>query len=130
MATYLLDSDVLIDALRGRGGRRELLARLVRGGHTLACCAVNLTEVYAGMRPEEEARTRGLLDGLECYPVTREIATWAGLLKRDWAKKGVTLAVTDVTVAATALANGLTLITGNRRHYPIPELDIFPLPEE
>ena len=130
MATYLLDTDIIIDALRGRSGRAELLMHLVGEGNALACCAVNVTEVYAGMRPEEEARTRAFLEGLIWRPVTREVAARAGLLKRDWAKRGVTLAVTDVTVAAIAIAHGLVLVTGNRRHYPMPELRIFPLPEE
>jgi len=130
LATYLLDTDIIIDALRGKRGRAELLMRLVGEGHALACCTVNITEVCAGMRPEEEARTREFIQGLLWRPVTREVATRAGLLKRDWARRGVTLAVTDVTVAAVALVNGLTLLTGNRRHYPMPELHIFPLPEE
>jgi len=130
MATYLLDTDVIIDTLRGRRRRVQLLGRLAREGHAFACCGVNITEVYAGMRPEEEAPTRAFLEGLFFCPLSREIATWAGLLKRDWAKKGVTLAVADVTVAATALANGLTLLTGNRRHYPMPELQLFALPTE
>jgi predicted nucleic acid-binding protein len=129
VATYLLDSDVIIDALRGRRGRNDLLARLAREGHWLACCPVNVTEVYAGVRAGEEAQTRALLDGLIYCPATREIATRAGLLKRDWAQRGVTLALSDVTVAATALANGFTLITSDRRHYPMPELEVFPLPE-
>jgi len=45
----LLDTSVLIDALRLRHGRRELLAELVQAGHTLATTALNVAEVYAGM---------------------------------------------------------------------------------
>jgi hypothetical protein len=41
----LLDSSVLIDALRLRAGRREWLADLVRRGDTLATSALNLAEV-------------------------------------------------------------------------------------
>jgi predicted nucleic acid-binding protein len=40
------------------------------------------------------------------------------------------LAVTDVTIAAVALERDLPLITGNRKHYPMPELQLFALPEE
>ena len=56
MATYLLDTSVIIDALNDKRGRREFLLGLVRQGHLLACCPVNVTEVYAGMRPKEEDR--------------------------------------------------------------------------
>ena len=57
----LLDTSVLIDVLRRRHGRRELLAELARNGHNLATTALNVAEVYAGMRPEEEAQTEALV---------------------------------------------------------------------
>jgi hypothetical protein len=36
----------------------------------LATAAINIAEVYGGMRPGEEARTEAFLSSLECYPVT------------------------------------------------------------
>ena len=44
----LLDTSVLIDVLRLRHGRRELLAELLQLGHTMATSALNIAEVYAG----------------------------------------------------------------------------------
>lgn len=49
--TYLLDSSVLIDALNDRNGRPQFLAQLSQQDILLACCAVNVTELYMGMRP-------------------------------------------------------------------------------
>ncbi len=43
---YLLDSSVLIDALNDRNGRSQLLAQLSQQDILLACCSVNVTEVY------------------------------------------------------------------------------------
>jgi len=77
------------------------------------------------MRPHEQARTEELLRSLDYYEVTWDIAKLAGLLKRDWARKGVTLSVPDVTVAAVALAHNLTLITDNVKHYPMPDLSLM-----
>jgi len=34
------------------------------------------------------------------------------------------LAATDVIIAATAIAYGLTLITKNVKHYPFPGLEV------
>ena len=93
----------------------------------LACCPVNFTEVYSGLRPGEEEKTKEFLHGLEFYAVTREIATHAGLLRRDWRQKGQTLSYTDVTIAAVAVSNGLGLLTDNRKHFPMPELNLSPL---
>ena len=59
---------------------------------------------------------------------TVEIARKAGLLRRDWQKKGQTLSYTDVTIAAVALSNKVPLLTDNRKHFPMPELKLIPLP--
>jgi len=60
----LLDTSVLIDVLRNRNKRRELLTTLVEAEHTLATTVVNIAELYAGMRPREAAGTEALLGGL------------------------------------------------------------------
>ncbi len=126
MATYLLDTTVIIDFLNGKRRRRELLRSLVEQGHMLACCAVNVTEVYAGLRPSEAQKTAAFLRQLDYREVTWEIARHAGLLKNEWGKKGHTLALGDVTVAATALAYGLVLMTDNAKHFPMSELARYP----
>lgn len=126
----LLDTSVLIDALRHRRGRREWLAELVRSGHTLTTSAFNLAEVYAGMRPDEEARTKAFLDPLHCHAITASAAEVAGRLKTQWAKKGHTLTLADTLVAAVALEQGCPLATDNRKHFPMPELHLYPLPAD
>jgi predicted nucleic acid-binding protein len=125
----LLDTSVLIDALRLRGGRRQWLAELVRAGHTLTTSAVNLAEVYAGMRPEEEARTKIFLNALECHEITASVAETAGKLKRRWAQKGRTLTLADAMIAAVALQQGSPLATDNRRDFPMSQLQLYELPK-
>ena len=125
----LLDSSVLIDALRLRHGRRQWLAEMVRAGHTLATSALNLAEVYAGMRPEEEARTKAFLSALECREITASVAEMAGKLKRQWAKKGRTLTLADTMVAAVALQQACPLATDNRKDFPMLQLQLYELPE-
>jgi predicted nucleic acid-binding protein len=128
MATYLLDTSVIIDALNGKRNRDRLFKELLQQGHLLACCSINVTEVYAGLRSPEETRTRELLESLQYFPVVWPVARLAGLLKRDYARKGITLATTDVTIAAIAIYHQLTLISDNLKHYPMKELSIHPLP--
>jgi predicted nucleic acid-binding protein len=128
MAPILLDTSVIFDHLNRRYGRTAFLDHLIEEGHVLACCAVNITEVYAGLRPGEEGATADFLNSLECLPVTPEIACQAGLLRRDWRMRGHALSYTDVTIAAVALANGMSLLTDNAKHFPMSELRLFPLP--
>jgi predicted nucleic acid-binding protein len=126
----LLDSSVLIDALRLRRGRRQWLAELVRGGHTLATSALNIAEVYAGMRPQEDARTKAFLNALPCYEITASVAEMAGNLKKEWEQKGRTLTLADTIVAAVALQKECALATDNRKDFPMPRLQLYELPEE
>jgi predicted nucleic acid-binding protein len=130
MTVYLPDTNVLIDALNGKRGRRELLRDLVLQGNRLACCDITLAEVYAGMRPHEAQRTDAFLDSLAWYEPSRKIARRAGRLRFDWVRKGITLSLADTLLAATALEYGLTLMTQNEKHFPMPELSVHPLPGE
>ncbi len=124
----LLDTTVMIDALRNRQGRLEYLDQLVRTKNKLATSAVNIGEVYGGLRLGEEMRTELFLTTVRVYPATNYIARRAGLLKSTYGRRGITLAITDMIVAATALEYSLPLLTDNRRHFPMPELTLYPLP--
>ena len=128
MAIYLLDTSVIIDALNQKRGRWQLLGSLVEAGDTLACSVVTLTEIYAGVRPNEMALTEQFLNGMEHYQLDSRLARDAGLLKNEWAKQGRTLGVVDLIIAATALAHHLVLMTDNRKDFPMTQLAIYHLP--
>ncbi len=127
MAAYLLDTSVIIDVLRGVPARTALLEQLLRANNTLGCCAINVAEVYAGMRPQEAPATDALLKGLDYYPITWDIATRAGRLKYEEARKGRTRTLADAMIAAVALDNQLILITDNIRDFRISGLRLHPL---
>ena len=128
MAIFLLDTSVVIDALNRKRGRWQLLKGLVEAGETLACSAITVMEIYAGLRPHESVTTQAFLDGFEHYTVDRELGRYAGLLKNEWAKQGRTLSAPDVVIAATALVHRLVLMTDNRKDFPMPQLALYPLP--
>jgi predicted nucleic acid-binding protein len=80
------------------------------------------------MKPPEKALTEEFLRSLDYYNVTWEIARRAGLLRRDYTRRGITLALGDATIAAVALTHRLPLLTDNVKHYPMKELELYPLP--
>lgn len=127
-ATCLLDSSVIIDVINDRNGRSQVLEGLLAEGTLLACCPINVTEVYMGMRPHEVEKTEEFLRSLEFYAVTWEVAKFAGALYRQYRQKGVTLALPDLTVAAVAINNDLQLATDNPKDFPMPELRFYRLP--
>jgi len=124
----LLDTTVLIDVLRNRKGRRELLADLVRAGHSLSTSVLNVAEVYSGIRAGEEGKTEAFLEGLDEYELGSGVARAAGELKMRWAKRGRTISLADAIVAAIGIEQGCALLTDNSKDFPMPELRLFPLP--
>jgi predicted nucleic acid-binding protein len=80
------------------------------------------------MRPLEEARTEALLGGLELYELNASSARLAGRLKNTWARKGRTVTLSDTIVAAIAIERGCALLTDNRKDFPMPEVQLYPLP--
>ncbi|MCS6283953.1 MAG: type II toxin-antitoxin system VapC family toxin [Nitrospira sp.] len=121
MTKIVLDTDVLIDVLRGREAARSFLEDAA--DRFVPCCSViSVAEIHAGMRPEEEAGTRTLLDGLVIIPVTQEIAEAAGCFKQRSRSRRLELA--DCLIAATAFVEGATLATGNVKDYPMPEITV------
>jgi len=76
------------------------------------------------LRPHEEERTGEFLDSLGYYPLTREIAREAGLLKRHWSRKGTTLSLADATIARW-LGQHLPLITATRSTTGFPSCASF-----
>jgi predicted nucleic acid-binding protein len=124
----LLDTSVIIDALRRRRGRRELLRGLLEEGHELACCAINVAEVYSGMQPHEAEATTEFVNGLEYVEISREAARYAGELRMEFQGMGTTLSLPDALIGAVALRRDLTLATDNVRHFSMLHLKVLPLP--
>ena len=126
--TILLDTSVIIDTLRHRRGRRQWLRSLLEQGHELACCAVNVAEVYFGMRPQEARATSEFMDSLEYIQISREAARHASEIKLQWQRKGRTVSLPDALIGAVAVRNNLTVATDNVRHFAMLGARIQPLP--
>ena len=119
MKRILVDTDVLINFLRGKQQAKEFL--LAQLESDLLCSAITVAEIYAGMRAHEEEQTKDLLDNLEVVPVTRAIAEKAGSYKGEI--KSHALELDDCLIAATAHFHKATLATGNDRHYPMADIE-------
>ena len=116
MANYLLDSGLVIRHLRGQR-RIVRFLRGMGGRNRLAIATVTRLELHAGMAPTERYATQKLLSRFLTIPMDRDIADRAGDLIQENRNKGITLAVPDAIIAATALVHNLTLITLNTSHF-------------
>jgi predicted nucleic acid-binding protein len=117
MQTVIIDTDVAIDFLRGNNYAKELLSKLLRSD--LAYLSIlSVYELYAGMRDNERIDTQNFIDACNIELVTMEIAIKAGVLRRSYKTKGITLTSIDCLIAATAITREFKIATRNKNHYP------------
>jgi predicted nucleic acid-binding protein len=121
VARILLDSTVLIDALRGRPAAARV-AGLRRTGTEPWTCAISVEEIWRGLRPGEESTARRLFSGLRMAPLGAAEGELAGGWRRLHAGRGVTLQQADCLIAAAAVGVGASLATANIGDFPMAEL--------
>ena len=114
----LLDTDVLIDFLRGHGDAISLVAA---GSERLMVSSISVAELYAGVRGSadgaEQPVLKRLLSLFRVMPVSDDIARLGGLYKRDYGRShGVGPA--DGIIAATVSTEDAELMTLNVRNRP------------
>ncbi len=120
---FLLDTTVLVDALRGRQAAARLRS-LHETNEVPWICAVNVEEVMRGIREHEREATVRLLRGLHVAPLGRPEGARAGGWRRDFASKGITLSQADCLIAAAAVTVRARLATGNPKDFPMPGLEV------
>jgi len=118
---YLLDTDIIVWHLRNRKEVVALVTHLSETGR-LSISALTRLEVGIGMKESEREATGEFLNSIETYEVDAAIADMAAEFVRYYQAKGITLDIVDTVIAATSVTYGLTLVTLNVKHYPMPEV--------
>ena len=116
---FLVDTDVLIDFLRGR---EQAVSFVNLESDRIIVSSIVVAELYAGVRggkgDTEQSTLERFLSLFRIVHVTAAIARLGGLYKRDYGRShGVSLA--DAVVAATATLENAELKTLNVKHYPM-----------
>jgi predicted nucleic acid-binding protein len=115
----LIDSDVLIEHLRGNTDARDWLVQARRTSGPLAMSVISVTEIAGGMRSPERREVMRLLGSMQRFEVTEQVAWRAATLMREYRRSHSGIGLGDYLIAATALTEGLELATLNVGHYPM-----------
>jgi predicted nucleic acid-binding protein len=68
-----------------------------------------------------------MFDTFEYWPIDQDVAKRAGSLRNEYRRTGRPRSVPDTLMAAHAMLREATLVTGNVRDFPMPELKILRL---
>jgi predicted nucleic acid-binding protein len=118
---YLIDTDIIIWVLRGNNKYEELLQNL-KDKETLSIPTVTIAEIYENIFPSEIVKTENVLNELQTWDVTPEIAKQAGLYWQEYIKRLKNLSLIDCFIASTANVNNLTLVSLNAKHFPMGDI--------
>jgi len=118
--SYLIDTDWVIDFLKGKRGIVDRLSSLVDRG--LAISIISLAELYEGVYASDnpERTVKGwhdFLAGVAVLGIDDEIAKIFGKQRTIWRKERRLIDNFDLLIAATCLHYELTLLTNNVSHF-------------
>jgi predicted nucleic acid-binding protein len=116
MTKILVDTDIMIDFLRGK---HAAVAFIREKESVIALSAITVAELFAGVRDDKEmAEIDSFLSLFPVVQVDTHTAKLAGVFKRDYGPSHGT-GLADGIIAATARVYELELHTLNVRHYPM-----------
>ena len=127
---YLVDTDRVVDWLKGRGDARRLLATL--GNEGWAISLITYGEVYDGIyygaNPQRhEQDFRELLRSVPVVPLNQAIMRRFARIRGKLRRQGRIIGDPDILIGATALHHDLSLVTRNIAHFErIPGLRLHP----
>ena len=121
----LIDTDVLIEYLRGSPVVRRLIDEIRNGDVKAYFSTITETELYSGSRNErEDARIAALLSFLTRVDVDGNVAVVSGKLRYKYRARK--LETPDAIIAGTAQILNVKLATFNKRHFEmITEIELF-----
>lgn len=116
-AGMVVDTSIFIEYLRSKDRGQTILANLPVDS-VLYVSSVTVFELYSGaidIRKRQDVDA--LLQGVFILPLNAETAKNAGFIYQDLRRSGNMIEVTDILIAATALANDLPVKTLNVGHF-------------
>jgi tRNA(fMet)-specific endonuclease VapC len=118
---YLLDTDVFSEIVRGR--HAALMERVSQHALTdFALSLISVGEVRYGQTskpfgPRRTKRVESLLGTITCLDLDHRVIPHYAKLRAHLERLGTPIGPNDTWIAAHALAEDLTLITGNHREF-------------
>lgn len=113
----IADSDVLIDALRGREPALTWVRRELSGGG-LVTTAITAFELLSGAGSDRVRRqVEGLLAPLEILSLDQAAGRAAARIRLELKAEGTPIGMADYLIAGICLTRSAALLTRNRAHF-------------
>jgi len=112
VSEYLVDTSVWVEFLHGEKTAIKKRLENLLDENRAAVSGIILAELLTGIANEKEQHfLEECFLGLYFLETTREIFATAGKMGASLRKKGITMPISDLLIAALAKAHGLTVLT-------------------
>ncbi len=127
MKKYLLDTDILLFALKGNATVLDKWAKLNASQWSIS--AISGYEIQKGIEanPTTKSSQRAtlLIAQLDMEPITSDVSLEAAKIHQTLKSQGLSIGPADELIAAQAVVLGATLVTNNTKHFSqVPRLKI------
>jgi predicted nucleic acid-binding protein len=117
----IIDTDILVDMLRGVEKAVKFIAELESKGFVLLTTVINAYELYYGAykskkRPQNLKAVRRLLERMAILKMDRKSAEKAGRIQAELESEGWPIGVRDIMIGAIAITRDYALATRNVEH--------------
>lgn len=129
MKASLVDTNILSYFFRGNPQVVAKFEAYLEEYETISFSIITYYEIVSGLRHRDADKQLSLFLEFAAQstilPLTKEVADVAAEVYSDLRKRGQPIDDIDLLIAGTAIANQLTLITNNRKHFDrIDQLEI------
>lgn len=113
MNTYLTDTTIIVDFLRGQ----KKAIGFIEDQKNIIISSITVSEIYQGVRDKRELNAvNKLLDKFQIIHVNEKTSGLSLELLQKY-RLSNNLLILDALIAATAIVNNMTLFTGNIKHF-------------
>lgn len=120
MISYTLDTDIVIEFLRGN---EKVIKKIRSLPHETSICITSLTvyELYKGVyligERQREQEVEEFIRHVKVFQLEEHIEKRAGKIYADLRKNGEIISDADILIAAIVLCNDSVLVTNNINHF-------------
>lgn len=122
MRKIFVDSNYVIDYLRGRTYTKELIEKIKSKESEAYISVATIFELYVGALLSDNQQNKlediaSLLNWFNVVDINREIMFITAKIHVDLRMRGLTIEIQDILIAASAVSMNLPLLTNNKKHF-------------
>lgn len=123
---YLPDTNIVVYALLGREPFRSWFIENIKD-KKISISTIVLSEYLSKVTESEEVAFKSIVDNVIVLPVDRKIAEVGARYRRQFGTKSKKVWLMDCLIAATCKVYGATLVTFDKKDYPMKDIKIINL---